>query len=298
MNYTDFKTSVLASLESGLNPLASLQVSDIIKNNDTHMDGLTMLHAGQNLSPTVYLNHYYRQYQKGRPIPDILADIRAVFKEHQDDGPIDVSFFTDYERVKSRVIFKLVSYARNRELLERIPHIRFLDLAIVFNCLLESGSSGTATILIHNQHLSYWHITKDDLYALALANTPALLTSELHSMTEIVNDLFREETPLFLKETAQISRNMYVLTNQHKLNGAVCVLYPGLMRGIAEKLGSDLFILPSSVHEVLLIPASERTSAAELTEMVQDVNATQLAREEILSDHVYYFSRKEGALTL
>lgn len=297
MNYTDFKDSVLSSLRAAFGPDVTFSVSDIIKNNDTHLDGLTMLGTGRNLSPTLYLNHYYRQYQNKRPFSDIVADIRAVFLEHQTKGPIDVSFFTDYARVKSRIIFKLVNYARNRELLERVPHYRFLDLAIVFNCLLESGSSGTATILIHHQHLDYWHITKDDLYALAKINTPALLTSELHSMTEIIADLFPNDASALLSEAAEASF-LYVLTNQHKLNGSVCILYRHLLKDIADRMKSDLYILPSSVHEVLLIPASNRTAASDLTDMVRDVNTTQLAQEEILSDHVYYFSRTANRISM
>ena len=89
-----------------------------------------------------------------------------------------------------------------------------------------------------------------------------------------------------------------MLTNQHKLNGSVCILYRHLLKDIADRMKSDLYILPSSVHEVLLIPASDRTAASDLTDMVRDVNTTQLAQEEILSDHVYYFSRTANRISM
>lgn len=297
MNYTDFKESVLAALKTGLGPAARLSVSDIIKNNDTHLDGLTILTPEHNLSPTVYLNHYYRQYRDGRALSDIVEDILAIFQEHRMNGPVDVSFFTDYERVKPRIAYKLVNYARNRELLTQVPHRRFLDLAIVFYYLLESGSSGTATILIRNQHLSYWNISADELYPLALANTPKLLSCELRSMADILTELFPQEASAMLKEAAGSGWTMYVLTNQHRLNGAIGILYPHLLKDFANRIGSDLYILPSSIHEVLLIPASGSISGSELSAMVQEVNDSHLSPEEVLSDHVYFFSRKDGRVT-
>ena len=91
---------------------------------------------------------------------------------------------------------------------------------------------------------------------------------------------------------------MYVLSNKSKLNGSGCILYQNLLRSLGKKLESDFYILPSSVHEVLLIPADDQDSYEELTAMVQEVNATQLANEEILSDHVYYYSREAEKLCM
>ena len=91
---------------------------------------------------------------------------------------------------------------------------------------------------------------------------------------------------------------MYVLTNQNKLNGASCILYEHLLELFADRLGADLYILPSSVHEVILIPATSDTSFAELSRMVKEVNETQVSPEEILSDHVYYFSRNSRSIRM
>lgn len=120
---------------------------------------------------------------------EIISDILEIYHTHKTDHKIDVSFFTDYDKVKSRIVFKLINYERNRELLADIPHYRYLDLAIVFNCLLESDFPGNATILIRNQHMKFWSITKDDLYALALSNTPRLLQYDLRNMSEFIKEL-------------------------------------------------------------------------------------------------------------
>lgn len=298
MNYQEFKEQILAGLQSELGPDVKVTIQDIIKNNDTHLDGLTILSTQYNLSPTIYLNYYYRQYEKGRSLSDIRQDILSVYHENCPAGHIDISFFTDYDKVKSRIIFKLINYERNRELLKEVPHYRYLDLAIVFNCLLESGPSGSATILIYHHHLSFWNITKDDLYALAFHNTPRLLKYDLRNMTDVLRELLCGEESFPLTADTAAPYPMYVLSNQHKLNGSVCILYQDLLKDFASRLESDLYILPSSVHEVLIIPARNQTSFEELSNMVRDVNSSQLSREEILSDHVYYYSRETCRITM
>lgn len=299
-NYSEFKQRLLFDLQQRLGSDIRVQIQDIIKNNDTHLDGLTLLSAKYNLSPTIYLNYYFKQYENGRSLSDIENDILATYHENCPSRNIDISFFTDYNKVKSRIIFKLVNYERNRELLRNVPHYRFLDLALVFNCLIESSASGNATILIHEHHLTYWNITRDDLYALAQQNTPRLLSYELRNMTEVLKELFSdEELTDELPGLDTLSGNsMYVLTNRYKLNGSGCILYPNLLHDFASRLNADLFILPSSIHEVLIIPATNQNTPSELSDMVKDVNASQLSREEILSDHIYYFSRESGQLTM
>lgn len=298
MNYQDFKQHILTELQTEFGSDVKVTIQDIIKNNDTHMDGLTILSPEHNLSPTIYLDYYFRQYEKGRSLLDIKQDILCVYHENCPSGRIDISFFTDYDKVKSRIIFKLINYERNKELLKKVPYYRFLDLAIVFSCLLESGPTGSATILIHKHHLSFWNITRDDLYALAFQNTPKLLQYDLRNMTDLLEELFHDEEPLSPCEVSTGICPMYVLSNQHKLNGAVCILYQNLLRDFANRLGCDLYILPSSVHEVLIIPAHGQTSDQELSDMVRDVNSSQLSREEVLSDHVYYYSRETCQITM
>lgn len=298
MNYQEFKQQILSGLKSRLGSDVKITIQDIIKNNDTHLDGLTILSPEHNLSPTLYLNYYYRQYERGHSLSAILSDILTTYRENCPFGHIDISFFTDYEKVKSRIIMKLVNYERNRELLSQVPHYRYLDLAIVFNCLLESGPSGNATILIYNHHLPYWGITKDDLYALAVQNTPKLMRYDLRNMTAVLRELFSEEETFSSDAFSDSPCPMYVLSNQQKLNGSVCILYDNLLHDFANRLGCDFYILPSSVHEVLLIPADSHASHQELSVMVRDVNSSQLSREEILSDHVYYYSRESNEITM
>lgn len=298
MTYQEFKTLLCDSLQKELGSDIKVTIQDITKNNDTHHEGLTFLSNQYNLSPTIYLGYYYHQYENGKSFTDILNDILQIYREHCPRENIDISFFTDYDKVKSHITFKLINYERNKRLLSSVPHFRFLDLAIVFNCLVEASPTGSATILIYNHHLKFWGITKDDLYALAISNTPRLLQYDLRNMSDVLKELFSEDTPSSLCADTNVLFPMYVLSNQHKLNGSNCILYQNLLKKFADRLGCDLFILPSSVHEVIIIPASNDTSHQELSDMVREVNRTQLSKEEVLSDHVYYFSRETSRITM
>lgn len=337
MTYQTFKQQIRQSLQDSFGSDVSIILQDILKNNNTHLDGLTVLTPGCNISPTIYLNDYFREYEKGRSFPDICAEIQTIYQQNKPSHSVDISFFTCYEKVQSRIIFKLINYERNKALLSDVPHFRFLDLAIVFSCLISiypddiiesfseennpatdsfTHAGSSATILIHNHHLSFWNITKDDLYALACKNTPDLLHYELRNMSDVLKELLSgDDSAALLAPPAPFP--MYVLSNHTKLNGSACILYQDLLKNFADRLRSDLYILPSSIHEVLIIPVSSfslpsdpllssgnktrdttQESYRELSEMVCEVNSTQLSVEDILSDHVYYYSRESSRITM
>ena len=297
MTYQEFKANIFHTISTRLGSDYRVSLQDIIKNNDTHLDGLTILSAGSNISPTIYLNYYYDKYLAGKSLSTIYDDILLSYHQNVPKENIDISFFTDFAKVKNHIIFKLVNYERNKELLSKVPHVRYLDLAVVFNCFINSTEDGYATILIHHQHLSYWNISTEELYALAMKNTPHLLHYQLQNMTDVIIDLFCNEHIELSKELLPVFP-MYVLSNTTKLNGSGCILYEDLLSEIAQRLDSDFYILPSSIHEVLLIPVASASSYEDLSSMVHEINATQLAREEVLSDRVYFYSRHSGKVTM
>ena len=90
---------------------------------------------------------------------------------------------------------------------------------------------------------------------------------------------------------------MYVLSNQEKLYGAACMLYPEVLSAFGEICGRDFYVLPSSIHEVLLVFAEEGKEK-ELKEIVTDMNRNHVAPEEVLSDSIYHYNTKKGSLCL
>lgn len=296
MTYPEFKEAVIAYIRHALKETAQVSIHPITKNNHIVLDGLTIQENNYNISPTIYLNYYYEEMLAGKPLAVICEHILQTYHSSRPEENIDVRFYTDYENISDKILFKLIHAKKNEELLKEIPHILYLDLAIVFYCLISTTPTGSATILIHNQHLNFWNIQTDELYQQALRNTPSLLKVEIKNM----NDIMQE----FLTDTElddcidEDNTPMYVLTNNQKLYGAGCILYSDVLNQFSTKLKTDLYILPSSVHEVILLPATPSTSVEELNQMVCDVNESQVLNEEILSDHVYLYSLSDKTILI
>ncbi len=296
MDYEEFKANIQKRVAQLLAPDTSVQLHTICKNNGLKLDGLIISNQTSNIAPTIFLNQYYERQDLFPNFEAICKDIVLTYKQTCSTERIEADFFTDYTKIRSRIAYRIIHYEKNKELLKTVPYIRYLDLAIVFYCLLQVSESGSATILIHTNHLKLWNISTEQLYKQACHITPQLLPYDFRNMTSVISDLF--QTPASYDRSAPSFCPMYVLTNTQKLYGASCILYPNLLEAISEKLCSDLFILPSSIHETILLPAASRSHYKELAGMVEEINETELAADEVLSSQIYYYSRAEQALSI
>ena len=299
MNYETFKNTILERMQLLLGPDTALRIQTIHKNNGLKLDGLVISSPNSNLSPTVLLNYNYENPSVFPDFDAICRDIQRTYEQNCSAESMDADFFTDYELIRRHIAYRMINYEKNKELLETVPYVRYLDLAIVFYCLLHLTENGNATILIHKNHLDLWQVTVSQLYEQACQTTPLLLPYDFRNMTAILSDM-GDAAPASGQNQADAASfcPMYVLTNNQKLYGAGCMLYPGLLESISEKLDHDLFLLPSSIHEMILLPADNRAYSAELADMVAQINRTELAAEEVLSDQVYYYSRAQQALSI
>lgn len=292
MNYQEFVGSVTEFLRESLPGGTKLERIPLEKNNGVIADGLTIRQEGRQVAPAIYLDACYREYLQGRSLSGIYNRILACCENRSVEERLNMDMFTDYGRLRDSVVYKLVNYERNKEMLTRIPHLPFFDLAIVFYCLLTDEVLGTATVLIHNSHLKLWNAGCSDLYRDARRNSARLLPARLARMSDMIRELSDEE------ELFDMDIPMYVLTNEVKALGAACILYEGILGRCADTIGEDYYILPSSIHEVILVPASAVQEPGELSRMVRDINETQVEDTEILSDQAYLYSSESGQITL
>jgi hypothetical protein len=293
MNYQKFLDTLFDMLSERLAPDTTLQFQQVSKNNGVSFDAIIMISSKVNLSPTIYIPPYYHRYLDGVDIASIVEDILDTYQKHLPDKDFDVTLFTDYEKAKDRIVLRLVSYERNEKLLQSIPHKRFLDFAVIFYCLLESNATHQAGILIYNHHLGIWDVDSEELFQTALCNSPHLLEYELFNLQDILKEVLCETKDTCTDNLFPI----YALSNRHHTYGAAVILYPGLLASLADSFDKDLLIIPSSVHEVLLLPSDEIPDAGYYSDMIREVNETQLADEEVLSDHAYFYSRKTHMMT-
>lgn len=311
MEYEEFLMCVKERLEEA-RPGARVELHRIRKNNQVVLDGVTILPEGETISPTVYLNELYERYLAGMSLDEV---VRRVLAEHQENDcrpAFDVGRLKDFEYLKDRIVFKLINYEENRELLDEMPHRRVLDLAMVFYFMLEDESLGLATALIFNSHLKVWQVDEETLYQAARENTPRLLNWELQSMDSLLDEMilkdmreefesqeaFEEFCRITLGKDEKSSSPMYVLTNEERFNGAGCMLYQDVLDRFAREHNSDIYILPSSIHEVILIPCTNSPRREDLCDMVREINSTEVAATDRLSDHVYCYSLRDGVLKL
>lgn len=300
MNYNTFTSELTAQLTPLFPDRTQISIQSIPKNNGIFRDALIIREPEVNISPTIYLDDYYALYQDNTPIDEICRIICDVFLEVRLNHPIDPAAFSDFEQAKETIIFQLVNYKKNADRLQQLPHIPYLDLAAIFCCMLRLDNGERATITIKNEHLAMWQTDFETIRALAFAHTPRLLPAYIQPIADTLHDLLEDQPALeqLLSLDDENIPTLYVLTNETQICGASCMLYPTLLSEFAEELGQDLYVLPSSIHEVLLLPTDKRDMDQSLSALVRQVNEEQLPETQQLSDHVYYYSRAAHSMML
>lgn len=265
-------------------------VQKVNKNNGLVLDGLTILAEGVNVSPTIYLNGFFEEYLSDGAVA-VAKRILAIYEANKPKESVDISFFMDIEKVRPKIKMKLINYEKNKELLEHVPYVRFLDLAIVFMVVLKSNcDNGFASILIYNHHLDFWSMDAENLYNLAMENTAD--DFEIIPMRSVIEAIMDEESAGIIMNNGEIE--MSILTNYSRLQGAAGMLHKEIIKQYMKETKADkVWIIPSSIHETLLIPCDLMPDMEYVKGMVKEVNATQVQPEEILSDNVYVYDGNE-----
>jgi len=282
---------------------ASVTLQDVTKNNDQQLTGLMIKTEDTNIAPNIYLEGYFEQYQDGKDFEDIVRDIADVRVRHELNQDFDVSKITDFDQVKDHIICKLVNAEMNAEYLADKPHTQVEDLAVMYAVDLGGGEGGKMTAPITNALMEQYGVTTQELHDIAIHNL-AESQIEFKTMRDVLIDMMfpdgiSENDPrAFMIPPEEENPSMYVLSNAEKLNGAAALLDAKTMEDISEKLGGDFIVLPSSIHECIVLPVNEDLDRHTLEAMVQDVNAGQVAPEERLSDHVYMYDSQEKELVL
>jgi hypothetical protein len=308
MVYNTFLETVKTSLQSRLGEEYSVITHPIPKNNGLTLDGLCIGTSTQEAIPTIYLNSYYTAYENGMSMNDILTDIVNLYETSCFPPEIERKALQSVEFAESRIIYRLINEPANRAILAEVPHMSLpgLDLVLVFYLILGEDDNGQYSAMIKNSQLTLWNLKAEDLLASARINTPWLFPARIRTMTEVLKEMTAEamgteynehELDHVLQDTGWESP-FYVLTNRSGLYGASCICYEGILKDFAASLGQDLLILPSSIHEVLIIPNSEGLSYRDISNMICRINEEEVPVEDHLSNHLYYYSMAEDRLSI
>ena len=205
--FKEFTTELVNALENKLEGV-TITTQDVIKNNGLKLCGL-QIRSECNVAPVIYINDFFEQYKVGKSLDRICEDIKASYFQHKPIHDFDVSKINSFNNVKSEIVYELINYEKNEELLRTVPYIPFLDLAIIFKIVISEFENVVGTILIHNTLLEMWEVDLDELYAYAKENTRKVCGVEFISMSECLSGMLNIE---FL-EQSEYKLPMYVLTN-------------------------------------------------------------------------------------
>ena len=298
MNYEEFKNEVTSRIKEFLPEKyadASVSIQSVVKNNDQKLDGLMVSTDDSSITPNIYLDQYFEQYENGREMDEILQNIADVRVSHEMEQDFNVSSITDFDKVKDHIIPSLINAEMNESYLSDKPHIMVNDLAVVYKIDLGTSESGAMTAPITNNLMEQYGVSVEEIDSHAMAN---LMTQPMSfkSMRDTLVEMMGGDVPDFMLPPEEENPLMYVLSNESKLGGANMILDSGKMDEIAEKIGGDFIVIPSSIHEVIIMPINDSMDLREINSMINDVNAGQVAPAERLSDKAYGYDAEKSLL--
>ncbi len=304
MDYTEFKDYIMKHILENLPEKyadSTIQIDQVVKNNDYLLDGLQISENGSNMTPVICLDDYFRDYENGRSMKSILQSIAEIRMDYHIPKDFDVSIVTDWEKVKDKLVCKLVNAEKNKNFLRNKPFTQIEDLAVIYLIILEEREASSFTVTIHNNLLAEYGIDKEIFHQTALSNMESLMPAVFLPLQDVVKELlipdiakqFEIEEELirgfFESMVPERRMTMYCLTNKARVNGAACILNTKVQEKIAKQLGGAFYVIPSSTNEVLILSKTEDIDFRELEKMVQEVNLMHVSVDERLSDYMYEY---------
>lgn len=294
MNYESFKQYVVDHIKDFLPQdynVHEISITEQRKNNNVIWDVLS-IKGDRNIVPAVYMEPYYHAYIEGTEMNGVLQKIADIYMESMEQvGEFSTDWF-QYENVKNGIFVTVQNAEMNRELLEKVPHEIREDLALLYRVQVELANKEKGSVLIHNTHLKTWGIDEETLKEVAWNNMHSYCPPVFSAMGDVLRSAGCDIFPTNVHPV-----EMYVLSNRDKQYGATYMFDTEVMDRIAEEIGGDIVVIPSSIHESILLRKQEDMDFDFLRKMVKEVNRTQLHPTEILSDEVYQYSRDTQTLS-
>lgn len=268
----------------------SIEIQDVKKNNNASYTGLVFKVEKDDIAPVIYVNDFYDQYINGREIEDITQNIINVYIKSLDQKPLNPYDLFDYEKIKNQLFVSAVNTERNAEMLKNTPHTDRGDVSFIVRIEVNSDTNGNATLKVDNNIIKALGISEEELFNQAWKSMKNLHPAIVKDMV----DTFKEmpDFPDFMLDMMEEHRGeMFVLQTDNKLNAAAYGYDEDILNGVCEKLNSTkIYILPSSINEVIIIPGNRVDNPDILPSIVSQVNNESVPYEEVLSDNSYSYN--------
>ncbi|MCR5117986.1 MAG: DUF5688 family protein [Lachnospiraceae bacterium] len=303
MDYEDFKEQFVQGVKDRLADEGmdvKISVNEVKKLNESY-EALTVTPEGSKVGVNIPIEKCYEAMDDGRSFTEVMDKAVEMAVNGLDDSPqINMAELTDYSKVKEKLAMEVVSAEANSEMLETVPHRNIEDMAVVYRIMLDSFDDRTASVLITNNLMDSLGVTAEQLHADAMENAPLIRPLQIKGMSEIMAEMMGVDQAMMMGvfPVEPEEEQMYVATVPDKLHGAGVLAYQDFMEKAAERAGGDFFILPSSIHELLIVPDTGEMDLKGLESMVREINATQVLPADKLTDNVYHYDSKEKIFEL
>ena len=292
MDYEQFKERIEEDLHQALADHgidANFSQHHVEKLNASY-DALSVTPEGSHIGVNANLSAMFEAIENGQDYNEVVSRAsESIITDIENTPEINVEDLTNYDEMKSKLAMEVVSADRNAEMLENVPHEQMEDMAVVYRLILGQDSEGRS-VLVTNDLMEQFGVTHEQLHEDAIINAPEIRPSEIRGISVVMTEMMG---PGMIPEIDPADEQTFVAGVSDNIYGAGVIAYPNFFEDAAEKLGGDFYVLPSSIHEVLLVRDNGEMTAKDLEAMVKEVNATQVAPEDQLTDHVYHYDSKE-----
>lgn len=289
MDFEHFAEFIKEKTQLCLGEDVFVERATVIKNNGVKGEALQILQNTVPVSPVIYLESFYKDYDMGRDVSSCVKEICNIFMNNrweEEKAEKFVDSVTSWKDSCDNVFPVLLPYRGNEEILQNIIYRKYLDLALCYYWCTENENGSIMSIRVSTALLKEWDISEEELHKRAFCN----MKKDGYHFMNMVEILKYVQIPCCELDVTE-NIDFWILTNQKKLYGATGILNTELLETFSRQIKKNLFLLPSSIHEMIVIPDDECTNAEEYKKMIEEVNETMLPREYKLSDHAYYYDR-------
>ena len=302
MNFDEFcdevKNNILSHLpESYAGAEVYVQSRQMVNHIVT---GLSVVPEGvdQSIIPTIYLEGFYEgQYQRGKTMDEVLDGVAATVDRAFDglkNGQVPFDKDPMSQLNNDKLYFELINTESNRSLLSNVPHREFKDMSLIYRVLFDKSDEGVSSVIVTHDLASSLDMSEQELYDRAYLKTKELFPAKISTLNEIMMGFLGEDVmdAMGMNDGPQL----YLVTNDVCVNGATCMVYDDVLQELTDRVGENVYILPSSLHEFLAAPES-MCDSGELTDMVFSVNRNHVNQEDRLSNNVFYHDAEKHELS-
>lgn len=286
IEYKKFRTRLMNALDTELGDGIKVSTKEIASSGDNPIEACSISIKGKKFTPVFYPAYFYDKYRSGTPFLQIIEDVKDSIRFSSEEA-FDERDVKEYSLAKGHIIPKFVNRKENDSWVSSVVNTEYLDFSVIFIYVIRADGEELVSFTVSWDMLSDWEIDVKTLLHDSIQTAMRLFPLSIQSIEDVLG-----------LSDGDYFRTFYVLSNSRRHYGAVAMLYDHALLDFAKRIGDNFHIIPSSVHEVLLVPDSLHIPADELDEMLVDVNSSIVRDDEVLSDSVYYYDRRTDSVMI